>query len=139
MRALIRRDWSYQPSQPSKEHRLLSIRKAPAGFFRRFVRTLRRQLRLRLIRARCCDQFRHYHRSRQPRGRLSQIMQVSYSCTPHLEEALLWLNYAGPLLVPLTTRTCAGKLIPRSVEYPRRASSDRRFTSVNCSLESEAI
>jgi hypothetical protein len=35
-----------------------------------------------------------------------------------------WFNYAGWLLVPLTIRTSAGKLIPRSVEYPRRASSD---------------
>ena len=34
-----------------------------------------------------------------------------------------WFNYAGPFLVPLTIRTSAGKLIPRSVEYPRRASS----------------
>src|SRR2546422_6006748 len=32
-------------------------------------------------------------------------------------------SYAGRLFVPLTIRTSAGKLIPRSVEYSRRASS----------------
>ncbi|MFZ0859168.1 MAG: hypothetical protein WCA27_18435, partial [Candidatus Sulfotelmatobacter sp.] len=32
-----------KPSQQSMEHRLLSIRKAPAGSLRRFVQTLRRQ------------------------------------------------------------------------------------------------
>ena len=34
-----------------------------------------------------------------------------------------WFNYVGRFLVPVTIRTSAGKLIPRSVEYPRRASS----------------
>src|SRR5882724_11270752 len=32
--------------------------------------------------------------------------------------------HVGRLLVPLTIRTSAGKLIPRSVEYPRKVSSD---------------
>ena len=35
-----------------------------------------------------------------------------------------WFDYVGRFLVPLTIRTSAGKLIPRSVEYPRKASSD---------------
>src|SRR5208282_4400039 len=46
---------------------------------------------------------------------------------------------AGPFLVLLTIRTSAGKLIPRSVEYSRKASSTWRFASFTCSLESMAI
>jgi hypothetical protein len=49
------------------------------------------------------------------------------------------LSYSGPLPTPVTIKTSAGKLIPRSVEYSRRASSTWRFTSSTCSLESMAI
>src|ERR1019366_2138802 len=71
------------------EHRLLSIRKAPAGSFRRFVQTPRRQPRLRPIRAQSRDQFHHYHQSLQPPDGLSQIMQAFSSSIPHFE-SLEW-------------------------------------------------
>src|SRR5208282_5747461 len=65
--------------------RLLSIRKAPAGSFRRFCQTPRRQPRLRPVRGQCHDQFRHYHQSRRPPDRLSQTVQAFSSSIPHFE------------------------------------------------------
>jgi len=82
VRAPIRRDWLHPPSPRPPQRRLLSIQKAPAGSFRRFVQTPRRQRLLGPIRAQCHGQFRHCHQSPQPPGRLGQIMQVFSSSSP---------------------------------------------------------